>query len=76
MDELLTWEEIERRFAGEWVVIDDLEVTAELEIVRGRVVYHGKDRDEAELQATAKGLKSFTVWYVGERIPEGTVVIL
>ena len=47
MDEVLTWEEIERRFDGEWVVIDEPEF-ADAGVIRGRVVHHGPDKDPAE----------------------------
>lgn len=76
MDEMLTWAEIEERFPDEWVVIDQPQLTDELDITGGRVVHHGIDRDQAELEATRNCLKFYTVWYIGERIPEGTVVIL
>ena len=76
MDETLTWAEIEERFPDEWVVIDEPEVTDELEIVRGRVVYHGTDRDEAEALVRRSGLRYVAVWFMGERIPAGVVAIL
>ena len=46
MDEVLTWEEIKARYAPDWVVIDELETDDHLEVVRGKVIFHGPDRDE------------------------------
>lgn len=43
MNEILTMEEIERRFDGEWVLIEDVEANEQLEIIRGKVTYHGKE---------------------------------
>jgi hypothetical protein len=76
MDEILTWAEIEGRFPDEWVVIDDPEVTDDLEIVRGRVVYHGADREAAEAVVQVRRLASVAVLFVGPPIPEGAVAIL
>jgi len=76
MDELLTWAEIERRFKGEWVVIDNPETTEELEIIRGRVVYHGKDREAGDACIDAMAKKRAAVLFVGDPVPEGSFAIL
>ena len=76
MEKVLTWEEIEQRFDGEWVVIDEPELTDELEIVRGRVVYHGDDKEAAERAVSRLDLRDFAVWFLGERIPKDVVAIL
>lgn len=40
MDQLLTRAEIEERFASEWVLVDDPQVSESLEVQRGKVLYH------------------------------------
>lgn len=46
MGKVMTWAEIEEAFDGEWVLIEDPETTPVLEILRGKVVFHGKNKDE------------------------------
>jgi len=40
MDDVLTWDEIVAKYPDEWVLIDDPETSAGLNIVRGRVLGH------------------------------------
>jgi len=47
----------------------------QLEVIRGRVVCHSKDRDEVYQCALDLKLKSTAFMYTGT-IPEGTAVIL
>lgn len=76
MDELLTWEEIERRFDGQWVLIDEPELTDELEVIRGRVLYHGPDKSRADALIRQLKLTDVAVLFVGEFVPEGVIVVL
>ena len=46
MDKVMSWKEIEETFDSEWVIIEDPELTPMLEIIRGKVVFHGKDKDK------------------------------
>ena len=43
MNEVLTRAEMEARFDGEWVMIAEPETDDNLEVLRGRVVSHGRD---------------------------------
>ena len=51
MSEILTMEEIEKKFDGEWVLIEDVETDEKLEVLRGKVVFHGNDKDELHQKA-------------------------
>jgi len=51
MAEILTFAEIMARYDSEWVLLEDPELTPELEIVRGKVIGHSKDRDEVSRTA-------------------------
>jgi hypothetical protein len=51
MDEILTLGEMEVRFPSEWILVADPELDETLEVVRGRVVSHSKDRDEVYQRA-------------------------
>lgn len=46
MDEVLTAAQIEAQFESEWVLIEDPQTDAALEVQRGKVRWHSKDRDE------------------------------
>ncbi len=45
MNEVLTRAEMEAEFDGEWVLVADPEVDDSHQVQRGRVVYHGSDRE-------------------------------
>jgi hypothetical protein len=46
MNELMTLQEIEEAFDSQWVLVEDPELTAQLEVVSGKVIFHSSDRDE------------------------------
>jgi hypothetical protein len=73
VDETLTWEEIKARCAPDWVIIDQPETDDHLQVVRGKVVLHGPDRDELLRRATERELGSIAVRYLGE-YPEHMVI--
>ena len=75
MDEVLTLAEIKSRFDSEWVLVADPELDASLEVARGRVIWHSKDRDEVYQKAVELRPQHSAFLYTG-RIPEGTAVIL
>jgi hypothetical protein len=75
MDEIMTIEEIEDQFDSEWVLVEDPEVDEQLQVIRGRVLWHSKDRDEIDQKLLELRPKSFATLYTGE-IPEGTAIIL
>jgi hypothetical protein len=66
MDEMMTLAEIEARYPSEWILIADPEVDRHLDIIRGRVVCHSKDRDEVDRKAIELRLKSSVFHYTGE----------
>jgi hypothetical protein len=75
MDEVMTLEEIEGRFPSEWILLADPEVDEHLEVIRGRVVFHSKDRDEVDRKAIQLRLKSSAYHYTGG-MPEGTAIVV
>ncbi|MBA2737573.1 MAG: hypothetical protein H0U50_12395 [Pyrinomonadaceae bacterium] len=70
MSETLTMEEIERKFDGEWVLIEDVETDEKLEVVRGKVTYHGKDKDKLHLQAMKSESDHLATLYIGKPDPK------
>jgi hypothetical protein len=75
MDDVLTIAEIRGRYDSEWILVADPELDENLNVLRGRVVCHSKDRDEVDHIATRLRLKRSAFLYTGE-IPEGTAVVL
>lgn len=75
MDEVLSRPDIEDRYRSEWVLIADPEVDENLEVVRGKVACHSKDRDEVDRKAIELRLKHSAFLYTG-RIPEDVAIIL
>lgn len=69
MNEILTMEEIERKFDGEWVLIEDVETDEKLEIVRGKVTYHGNDKNELHRCAMKTKTKHLASLFIGRPDP-------
>ncbi len=75
MDEMLSIEEIEARFAPEWVLISEPQTDAEQRLLGGRVLFHGSDRDELYRKAREWGLERIAVRYLGTW-PEDMALVL
>lgn len=75
MEDMLTIGDIESRYDSEWVLVGDPETNEQLEVQRGKVLAHSRDRDEVYRTAAALKPKRFAMLFTGE-IPEGTAVIL
>jgi len=75
MAKALTLAEIESQFAGEWVLVDNPQTNANLDILSGQVLYHSKDRDEVYRQAVALRPARFAVLYTGT-MPQDTAIVL
>ncbi len=72
---ILTLAEIHDRYDSEWVLLEDPETTDMLEIVRGKVLYHSKDRDEVYRRMRELHPRHAAIWYTG-KLPEDMAVIL
>ncbi len=75
MNDVLTIAEIKSRFDGEWILVEDPELDDDLEVLRGHVVWHSKDRDEVYQKAIELRPKHSAFLYTG-RMPEGTAIVL
>ena len=71
----MTIQEIETGFEDEWVLVADPETNDALEVIRGNVVCHSRDRDEVYRRAVALRLKHSAILYTG-KMPEGTAIVL
>ncbi len=70
MGETLTMEEIEKKYDGEWVLIEDVETNEQMEILRGKVTYHGKDKNELHRRAKKSESSFITTRYFGKPDPK------
>jgi len=75
MNSALTVAEIHSQFPSEWVLVGDPNTNDLLEVESGRVLYHGKDRDEVYRKAIELRPKRFAMLYTGT-IPNNTAIVL
>lgn len=71
MSEVLTIDEINRRYPDEFVLIGNPVTDESLEVLSGTVLYHGNDRQE--MYRVAKALpapKRIATHYTGELFPD------
>jgi hypothetical protein len=75
MNGVMTLVEIERSFDSEWVLVGDPEYDAQGEVVRGTVLFHGKNRDEMYQRDTELRPRSAAYVYTGS-IPDNVAFAL
>lgn len=75
MSEVMPLSEIQARFESEWVLLEDPETNESLEVKRGRVLWHSKDRDEVYRKARDLRPRHSAIVYTGTMSDE-TVVVL
>ena len=64
-DETMTLTEIEERFDNEWVLVENPEYDQNNEVVRGKVLFHSKNRDEMYAKAMELRPKRSASLYTG-----------
>lgn len=75
MERVMTIGEIESEFDSEWVLVDEPDTNEQLEVLKGRVIHHSKDRDEVYRKAASLRPKRCAIIYTGE-MPRDAVVVL
>lgn len=75
MDNIRTVEEMKTQFESEWVLVENPQTNDALEVLKGKILHHSKDRDEVYRKAVALRPKRSAIVYTGE-IPEDTAVVL
>ena len=75
MDEAMSWAEIEETFKGEWVLIEDPELSPGSQIIRGKVIFHSKDRAEISVKMAELTRVNHALKYIGG-LPEGMEMVL
>jgi hypothetical protein len=56
---------IRKKYPGEWVLVAEPVSDKHLKLLRGRVAFHSKDRDEMYHQAATLRLPHFATLYTG-----------
>ena len=72
---ILTMCQIRMRFKSEWVVVSDPETDEALNVLAGRVVCHGVDKNAVYRKAAKMRLKRSAVFFAG-RLPKSNLVIV
>ncbi|HWX40891.1 MAG TPA: hypothetical protein VN345_07045 [Blastocatellia bacterium] len=75
MTDILTVAEIESQFPSEWILVGDPDADSSLDVQRGRVLYHSRDRDEVYRKAVELRPKRFAMLYTGS-MPKDTAIVL
>ena len=75
MSKVMTVMEIKNQFKAEWILIGEPDVTKDLEVKSGKVLWHSKDRDEVYRKARELKPQHSAILYTGS-LPKGTAVIL
>jgi len=75
MDDILTLQEIEARYAPEWVPIGDPQTDESLRLQAGKVLFHGSDRDEVCRKVMDIPPGRYALRFLGEH-PEDVVLVL
>jgi hypothetical protein len=71
----MTAKQIESRFDNEWILLGDPETDESLEVSKGKLLCHSKDRDEVYRRAVGLRPKRYAIIYTGT-MPENTAVVL
>lgn len=75
MEETLSIEEIEASFPSEWILVVDPVTNESLEVLRGKVAWHSKNRDEVYQKAIELRPQRAAYLCTGT-LPENTAVVL
>ena len=66
MNETITYAEIAKQYNGEWVLLGDTKASKGPKILRGKVLWHSKDREEVYRKAMELRPKHSAVLFMGK----------
>lgn len=75
MDAVLTIEEIEARYAPDWVLIGEPQTDSSHRLLAGKVLFHSPDRDEVDRKLLELRPSRFALRYLGT-LPAELALIL
>ena len=75
MGEVLTIAQIEAQFESEWILVEEPQTNEALEVQKGTVRWHSKDREEVYRKAVEMRPRRFAILYTG-KMPKDTAIVL
>lgn len=75
VSDCLTIDQVKSQYASQWVVIGDPVLSESLEVLSGRVISHGHDRDAVYQAAIGSGFRDLAFLYTGEA-PADLIIVL
>ncbi len=76
MDEILTYDEMKKRFDGEFVVVEDPVTDDQHNVLRGKVIAHSKNQNEVRRTKLERRPKRSANLYFGVVPAPGTAIVL
>ena len=75
MDEVMSLAAIREKFDSEWILVEEPETTPSLEVIRGKVLWHSKSRDEVYRKAREISPISSAILFTGSIPEEGAIIL-
>lgn len=75
MNDILSYSEMKMQFDSEWVLIENPETDEDLNVKKGKVLFHSKDRDEVYRKAREFHPNHSAILFTG-KLPDNVAVIL
>ncbi len=75
MSEMMSMEEIKRKYDSEWVLIEDPQTTEALDVIGGKVLFHSKDREAVHKKTMELQPQHSAVLFVGKPEWRGEYVL-
>ena len=76
MNDILTVDEIQARYDGEWILLGEPQTDAATNaVLAGRVLHHSKDRDEVYGEAVRLRLPRFAVLCFATMPPDMAIIL-
>jgi hypothetical protein len=75
MNDILSFSEIKEQFVSEWVLVGNPETDEELNIKKGKILWHSKDRDEVYRKAREIHPTHSAIIFTG-KLPDNVAIIL
>jgi len=76
MKEIINIPETEKRYKDEWLLFEVIETDRLNQPIRGRLLYHSKDRNEIHKVAMKSKCKIDYITFTGDPFPKDGAVIL
>ena len=71
----MKWDQIQKTFRGEWVLIECAQVDDTFHVVDGNVLYHAADKEQIYRKVLELRPKGYAIEYLGE-FPKDLAVML